>query len=153
MSRTITEKSLVAKEIRKHLKAEGFTATVRSRKGDSINVTVTNPTPQQLQDIKIFVNRFESGHFDGMQDMYIYDNDSNLPQVKYIFVYAEFTDEYKQLALNALCDYFDIKPMTLEEMPDYINLTGREQPTAEAIWEVLAQSPRTSVTDFWDNIA
>lgn len=149
MTRTVSENALVAKAIRQHLKAEGYNATVRSSKSGSVDVALLNPTPAQVAEVEQFVKQYKAGTFDGMQDMYIYTNDNDLPQAKYIFVYAKFTDDLKQLALDALCEHHGIKPITLAE----VAFCANPSITADAIWAVLTQSFRADVTNFWDKVA
>lgn len=82
-----TESADAGAEIRKVLKIAfpGIKFSVRKRSGgNSITIEWENgPTVKQVQS---YTNDFKMGSFDGMTDMYSYDNkNKNIPQVKYIF--------------------------------------------------------------------
>lgn len=84
--------ALAAQALRSELK-KVFPSTkfsVRSQTysgGDSIRVeyelTETSPTPEQVSKI---ANKYQEGHFDGMQDMYVNDPDFAGVGAKYVFV-------------------------------------------------------------------
>ena len=108
MARRQTTHAAAAKIIRKQLKAHNITATVRARSyagGSSIGVTIKQDvTPATAQKIEEYCQQFEMGHFDGMQDMYEYSNvNADLPQVKFVFVKVQYSDEIKSAA-KALVD-------------------------------------------------
>jgi len=83
--------------IRKELKANNVPARVRSSTG-SITVTLLdNPLPATVEKVKAAVGQYQYGHFDGMTDMYEYTNRrDDLPQVQYVFVYADYSEDFKQ---------------------------------------------------------
>lgn len=87
--------------IRKQLKANGIKARVRSESysmGSSIRVKVLQDlVPAALEEVKAYCNQFQYGHFDGMVDMYENSNSrDDIPQVKYVFVEIEYSEELKQ---------------------------------------------------------
>jgi len=104
-----TEAALAAQALRAELK-KVFPSTkfsVRSQTytgGDSINVgyelTETSPTPEQVSHI---ANKYQEGHFDGMQNMYIQDPDFEGVGAKYVFVQADTSalmERHKEAFLN-----------------------------------------------------
>ncbi len=95
-----------AKLIRTELKKHGIKASVRSSSfagGNSLTVSVTDLAPWTLAAIKTFCRQFQYGHFDGMTDCYEYSNDrKDIPQVKYVSVDHQFSDEIKQQAWTFL---------------------------------------------------
>lgn len=89
--------------IRKELKTNGINATVRSKSyagGSSITVSVNQDiTPAAKREIEFYCGQFEQGHFDGMTDCYEYSNcRDDLPQVKFVFVNVNYSDEMKAAA-------------------------------------------------------
>ena len=66
-----TEAAQVASIIRKHIKAHGIKARVKSKNfsmGNSITIDVEDLLPSTLSALKEYVNGFKAGYFDGMQD-------------------------------------------------------------------------------------
>lgn len=83
-----TESADAGAEIRKVLKMAfpKIKFSVRKRSGgNSINIDWENgPT---VREVQAYTKDFEMGSFDGMTDMYTYDNrNKNIPQVKYLFL-------------------------------------------------------------------
>lgn len=98
-----TEAAKAAALIRKELKAAGIKARVTSKNysgGNSINVNLNNELPATARAIEShLVARYQQGHFDGMTDMYeISNSNSDLPQVKFVFVNNDLSDEIRQAA-------------------------------------------------------
>lgn len=92
-----------AQAIRKELKKHGINASVRSDSysmGSSVRVRIQQDiTPAAKKEIEAFCNQFQYGHFDGMTDCYEYSNrNDSLPQVKFVFVEVDYSDEIKQAA-------------------------------------------------------
>lgn len=85
--------------IRKHIKAHGIKARVRSSSASmmtAIDVDVTDLPPWAARELESYVRRFQYGHFDGMQDLYEYSNrDDSLPQVKYTQVHNTMSDDMR----------------------------------------------------------
>ncbi len=106
MARTVTEAAQAAKIIRKELKKNGIKATVKSKNyagGDSITVTVENLNPRALGEIKSFVNQFQAGHFNGMEDIYEYSNtNSDIPQVRHVFLNNDIEGTLRQEAWDLI---------------------------------------------------
>lgn len=95
-----TESAKAAAMIRKELKANGINAKVTSKNysmGSSVNVRINQDiTPAAKKEIETFCNKFQYGHFDGMQDLYEYSNSrDDLPQAKYVFLDVNYSDEIK----------------------------------------------------------
>ncbi len=99
-----TEAAQAAAIIRKELKKNGIKgAKVRSENysgGSSVNVTLPEDLlPATVKKITDYCNQFQYGHFDGMTDMYEYSNsNADLPQAKFVFVTASYSDEVKAAA-------------------------------------------------------
>ena len=100
MTRRTTTAALAARQIRKMLKQHGVKASVKSSNyagGNSIRVTLFDAPPWTVDAVKAATAKYEYGTFDGMTDSYNYDNRrDDIPQVKYLFVEVEFTDERRQ---------------------------------------------------------
>ena len=97
MTKQVTEHARAGKMIRAELKKNGVAGKVRSRSG-AIYVTLTdNPLPATVAAVKDFAEGFQMGHFDGMTDCYEYSNrNADLPQVRFVFVNADYSDDFKQ---------------------------------------------------------
>lgn len=92
-----------AAAIRAELKRHGIKASVRSESysgGSSITVDLQQDlSPAAVAEIKGFCNQYVRGSFDGMTDCYHYDNTrQDLPQVSYVFVNMDYSEEAKQAA-------------------------------------------------------
>jgi len=89
-----------AKMIRAELKKNGIKASVRAKSysgGSSITVDILEDiTPAAVKEISAFCDRFEMGSFNGMEDIYEYNNrNDDLPQVKFVFVNMDYSDELR----------------------------------------------------------
>ena len=141
-----------AKMIRKELKSRKIKATVRARTysgGDSIDVTVYNQLPAAMEEIKAFCNQFQMGHFDGMVDCYEYSNRrDDIPQVSYVMVSNEISDEIKQAAWDWMRGYY----ADMENAPESFKDAGSFQALGtwadQALWRVLNGSEGS----FWTSL-
>ena len=91
-----TEAAKAAAAIRKHLKAHGIKAKVKSSNfsmGSSVDITVYDQLPATHSKIETFCDQYQYGHFDGMTDQYHCSNTQDFPQAKYVFVKNEISDE------------------------------------------------------------
>ena len=98
-----SEHAQAAAGIRKTIKDMGLKAKVRSEVysgGSSVWASVVNPQKEQIEAIEAATSKYQMGHFDGMTDMYEYSNSQECPQVKFVFIEAEYTDEVLQAAWN-----------------------------------------------------
>ena len=93
----MTTHAQTAQAIRKELKAKFPTITfsVRSSSyagGDSVRIDYRNGVPSK--DVYAIVNKYQEGHFNGMEDIYEYSNDRNdIPQVKYVLVQRDIDND------------------------------------------------------------
>jgi len=96
-----SEHAQAAAGIRKIIKAAGLKAKVRSEiysGGSSVWASVVNPTKEEIESIEAATAKFQMGHFDGMTDMYEYSNSQDCPQVKFVFIESDYTDDVLQAA-------------------------------------------------------
>ena len=149
-----TAAAQAAAMIRKHLKAHGVAATVRSRQfagGSSVDVTLTGaPLPATVEAVTAFVKRFEMGSFDGMRDLYEYDNvNADLPQAKFVMMQVEYDDEVRAAARQFVEETFeldnecDVRDWTYRVLRGTDNVIGRTGPTFRR-----HSSPRVSKRGF-----
>ncbi len=93
------DQAAAAKMIRQWLKAEGVVGRVTSKSysgGSNVNVHLVDQKPEVFEKVRTYANQFEYGSFDGMQDLYNFDNVRNdIPQAKYVFVNNEISDELR----------------------------------------------------------
>lgn len=106
MSKATTEHAAAAKLIRQALKSHNIAGTVRAKSyagGSSITVTLNNEAPWVAEAVSRFADTFQYGHFDGMVDCYEFSNSrEDIPQVKFVFVTNEISDELRQQAYDWL---------------------------------------------------
>jgi hypothetical protein len=68
------------------VKSSGFSM------GDDVNISYTDGVP--TKEIEAITNKYQQGSFDGMEDIYNYDNSrDDIPQSKYVFVDREISVE------------------------------------------------------------
>lgn len=97
-----TQSALAAKAIKNELKAIMPSLKLRTSSknysgGCSVRVSMIDEQPEVYNAVKKIADRYEYGSFDGMTDMYNYDNvDRSIPQAKYVFVENDCSDEMKQ---------------------------------------------------------
>jgi hypothetical protein len=122
MKRQLSEAAQVAKLIRAELKKMGVKGSVRSKNysgGDSVSLDVTDQPPWVIEEIEAFTDKFQYGHFDGMQDLYEYSNRrDDIPQTKFLFVTNNYTKETCQLAwekFRAMMSYYNDYPESYED--------------------------------------
>ena len=88
--RVLSEAARAAQAIRQELRrafpGQKFSVTSETYSmGDSVNVRWTGEPSREA--VEAFTAKYEAGHFDGMTDMYEYDNRrSDIPQAKYVLL-------------------------------------------------------------------
>jgi hypothetical protein len=117
-----------AQMIRAELKKNGIKASVRSESysmGSSVRVKLLQDVgPAARKEIEEFAGQFQYGHFDGMQDLYEYSNKrSDLPQVKFVFIDIEYSDEIKQAARDYIANISGIEAHERDHY-EYMALRG-----------------------------
>ena len=141
---TISNHAAAAKAVRAFMKKQGIKGTVKAARGagtSSIRVSLTNGTPTDTATVTEFAKQYQYGHFDGMYDSYEFSNcREELPQVKYVFVEADFDKETKQKALDALSAEFNLPAMSYDSVPYEVVIYGEKQNTYSAMRAVLLGS-------------
>ena len=73
--------------------------------GDSVNINWENGPI--VKDVEKITNKYQSGHFDGMTDMYEYSNSrEDLPQSKYVQTRREISEDVNSVVFEALKEVF-----------------------------------------------
>lgn len=120
-TKQISEHAAVAKLIRAELKANGITATVKAASGSmtsKVTIDLLDCPPWTVDAITSATEKYQYGHFDGMNDMYVNSNtDITIPQVKFIFVTQSFSDKLKQDALDQVCLSYNLDQVDLADAP------------------------------------
>lgn len=110
MARRSTTAAEVAKQIRAALKSTGLDARVTSKNysmGHSVSITLTDARPEIVELVNKLAGKFESGHFDGMTDSYVYSNrEAKNPTVDYVHVNNDMTDATRQSVYDFIRSYF-----------------------------------------------
>lgn len=100
MSKKVSRQAAAAKMIRQYMKENGISGSVRSKgysMGSSISVDVQDLNPMQYESLNSYGRQFEYGSFNGMEDIYEYNNvNDSIPQVSYVFVNNKMSDELGQ---------------------------------------------------------
>ena len=110
--RVKTEAAKAAQMVRKHLKEAypGIKFRVKSSTysmGSSLDVSyVDGPKGREVES---YVDQFQYGHFDGMNDIYEISNRKDFPQVKYSFTKREYSSEIQGQALKAMRELFQLE--------------------------------------------
>jgi len=149
---TTSTHAAAAKAIRTELKKNGIKAKVRSSSfsmGNSVNVTVYNQLPQAMKEIEAFCNRFQYGHFNGMEDIYEYSNrNEDLPQVKFVSVNNEISEDLYQAAWDWMKEIY----ADMENAPESHKDADQQQVFGTygqtALWRVLNGSEGS----FWSTV-
>ena len=96
--------------IRKELKANGIKGSVRSSQASMMNavdVTLINPLPATIKAVTEYANQYQYGSFNSMEDLYEYSNRrKDIPQVKYVSVDPDYTDDMYQAAWDHCRDFY-----------------------------------------------
>jgi hypothetical protein len=114
MSRELTTAARAAQAIKVELKAKfpGIKFSAMSDNfagGDSVHISYTDGP--KLADVEAITNKYQSGHFDGMQDLYEYDNvDKGIPQAKYVTATRYHSEGRKAKAREAFVERWQIDP-------------------------------------------
>jgi hypothetical protein len=77
--------------------------------GDSVDVRATDLGKEQRETLEALLNEYQDGHFDGMQDLYVYNRTVNKPRTaKYVHLVHEFTPETKAKLTAMIENKWDI---------------------------------------------
>lgn len=102
MTKQLSRQAQVAKIMKQECRKLGIKCRAVSESfsmGNSVTVTVYDQPPEIMKKLKEIAAPYESGHFDGMTDMYEYSNSrDDIPQTKYLHVDNEVSDELRQAA-------------------------------------------------------
>lgn len=110
MSKTKSLHAMAAQAIRKELAAKYPTVifSVKSKSysgGNSVDVSWNEGPPSEA--VQTLINKYQYGHFDGMQDLYEYSNTrKDIPQVKYVFAQRDYSEEFVAFLLKELDPFF-----------------------------------------------
>jgi len=100
--------------ILKDLNARGLQTIVRkinsiSKSGGSVNVATTNLFASEYSVLQSVLDTYTSGSFDGMQDMYVYDNKPKKEfSVKYLFIRNTWTPDFEDKAKLILKEKYGV---------------------------------------------
>ena len=128
MKKEISRHAGAAKMIRQYLKENGIAGSVRSKSysmGSSINVDVENLSPEIYKALSSYVNQFEYGNFNGMEDIYEMSNvRDDIPQVKYAFVNNRMSDVLGEEIYQFMKNYYsgmEGAPSSFKEAHSFYN--------------------------------
>ena len=110
MKKEMSSQAKAAKMIRQFMKANGIAGSVRSDSfagGDSISIRVEDLNPIQYKVLKDYANDFQYGSFNGMIDLYEYDNrNDSIPQVKFVSINNKMSDGVAQSIYDFIKGYY-----------------------------------------------
>lgn len=104
-----TSAAFCAKAVKAELKAKypnvKFRVTSKNYSGgNSVNVSWMNGPV--CEDVEALLSKYEKGSFDGMNDLYSYDNvRDDIPQTKYLFCNRTVSPEIVEQIKARLADY------------------------------------------------
>lgn len=92
----LTEAAQAAKAIKQELK-KAYPSVIFSVKSDNYSmgssVDILYKDGPKCDDVRAITDKYQYGHFDGMQDMYINSNcNSDIPQAKFVIVSRTMSD-------------------------------------------------------------
>lgn len=108
----MTNAAQCAKEIRVELKKAfpQIKFTVRSSNfagGNAVDIRYENGVP--VKDIEKITDKYQYGHFNGMEDIYEYSNNrEDIAQAKYIMVQREISQEIREAVKQEVAKKFGI---------------------------------------------
>jgi hypothetical protein len=123
-----TQAALAAREIKSILKKAypqiKFSVTSQTYAGgDSVRVSYDNGVP--TKNVEELISQYEQGTFDGMTDMYEYDNSrDDIPQTKYLFVGRNVSEENKEALKAKIMKDFGMTEWTNESCQETFHSWG-----------------------------
>jgi acyl-CoA hydrolase len=113
--------------------------------GNSVHIEWDNgPTSDQVEHI---VNKYQYGHFDGMQDLYEHTNRrKDIPQVKYVQVRRNVSEDIKQKVFEKLQKtyaHFD-KVSSIDESHKDLMIHWSEWTARDFIYRILVKIDLTN---------
>ena len=93
MTQSAQAAKMIKAELKKVFPNIDFSVTSsRFAGGDSVSIDYKNGIP--ASEVKKITNKYQRGHFDGMQDLYEYTNArDDIPQAKYVSVSRDIDKE------------------------------------------------------------
>ena len=158
MAKQLSTHAAAAKMIRQHLKAIGVPAKVKASSysmGSSVRVEVCDITPTLLKELSTFVDQFQYGHFDGMNDYYEISNSrDDIPQVKYTFLEVDYSDELEQKAYDFICNRFSVGtlPASYKDV-SYVDETTCGSRIRNLVdWTLTGKGFENTSKAFWESL-
>jgi hypothetical protein len=105
MARTLSTAAQAAKMIRSQLKAANIEATVTNSRSGSLKVLLTgDPMPSTVAAVRSELSKYQHGQMDPMTDYFdeSVGRRSDVPQVRFLFINVEYSDEIHQRAWDFL---------------------------------------------------
>ena len=155
MKRELSEAAKAAKEIRQFIKTKGIKARVTSKNysmGNSVNVHVTDQTPEVMAMLHDNLDKYQYGDFNGMEDIYEYTNSQpDIPQTKYLFINNDWSDGICQRVLDFLRDNINTEETLPDKYADCFSFRIWDDYATTIIYRVLIGSMDKLSNKFWLN--
>ena len=158
MTKQLSTHAAAAKMIRQHLKSIGVPGKVKASSysmGSSVRVEVSDITPAVRKELQAFVDQFQYGHFDGMNDYYEISNSrDDIPQVKYTFLEVDYSDELGQKAYDFICNRFSVGTLPAS----YKEITYTDETTCGSCirnlvnWTLSGNKFENISKEFWESL-
>lgn len=120
MTKQMSEHAATAKLIRADLKAHNIKASVRASAGSmtsKVTIDLIDCAPWVVDAVTKEMGKYQYGHFDGMNDIYLNSNVADHPQVRFVFINSVFSDNLKQDALDQICLSYKLDKIDLADAP------------------------------------
>lgn len=102
------ELKIVFPDIKFSVRSESFAG------GNSVEVSYQDGPP--VKEVEKFVDKYQYGHFNGMEDLYEHTNDRNdIPQVKYTRVQREVSEANREMVKAELMKSYGMKEWSDKE--------------------------------------
>lgn len=158
MAKQLSTHAAAAKMIRQHLKSIGVPGKVKASSysmGSSVRVEVSDITPAVRKELQAFVDQFQYGHFDGMNDYYEISNSrDDIPQVKYTFLEVDYSDELEQKAYDFICNRFSVGtlPASYTEVSYADETTCGSRIRNLVDWTLTGKGFENTSKEFWESL-
>lgn len=151
-NKELTSHAAAAKQIRNELKKNGVAARVKASAASmtsKVAIQLEDCPPWTVAAVEKFVSKFQYGHFDAMNDLYVYNSDEDLPQVKFVFVDVVYSDELQQQALDKITDHYNLDRMLLKDAPAILPIKSTVNPAVQAYTNQMIRNTLSGFPNNW----
>ena len=142
MTKKLSQAAQVAKNIKQVAKKYGMKVTASSQYfagGNSVTVKVLTGSDDDVKKLKDYSLMYEAGSFDGMNDIYNYDNvRDDIPQTKYLFIDDERAQELIKILKGDKYDDYNFY-INEEKVRSWYQLVNKLKDVAGKEWQEVTK--------------